>query len=134
MDTIDFTFRQLRRMVLAILGKPSVRKSLDDEQKVAPGKAEMDYVHHAPNSQGEYDYDNEQPITSRSIDWANFLIFKGFSSLVNCNSWGKDETCPKDLWTRPHHKWWLKYLLRAKGLPNSISKNWWKYTINPERI
>jgi hypothetical protein len=102
--------------------------------KVAPGKAEVGDVHHAPNSQNEYEYDNEQLVQSRSIDWMNFPNFQGESDLVNCNSWGKDETCPNDLWTRPHHKWWLKHLPRVTGRTDGVSNNWWKYIINPERV
>ncbi|MBN1888446.1 MAG: hypothetical protein JW850_10665 [Thermoflexales bacterium] len=99
-----------------------------------PGQAEVGDVHHAPNSLTDYDYSNERYVLSRSEDWFNYPNFKGEIREVNCTAWGKDRDCPRDPWTRPHHKWWLKHLPKVEGYTRGVANNWWKYIVDPELV
>ena len=96
--------------------------------KVAPRRAACGNVHFAPNSQADYDWDNQTEVLSECDDWlVNFPNFKGVTRKVNASEWGNGEI-------RAHHTWWLEHFPKVKGRKNGIHHNWWQYIINPNNV
>lgn len=96
--------------------------------KIAPGKAACGNIHFAPNSQADYDWNNQTPVKSECFDWLlNFPNFKGDIRTVNSSLWGNGEI-------RAHHKWWFNHFPRVAGRRNGIHNNWWQYIINPSKV
>jgi len=96
--------------------------------KIAAGKSACGSVHFAPNSQQDYDWNNQTPVQSECYDWLlNFPNFKGDVRTVAASEWGSGEI-------RAHHKWWLKHFPHVAGRKNGIHNNWWQYTGRPQNV
>jgi hypothetical protein len=95
--------------------------------KIAPGKAAIGTVHYAPNSERDYDWNNQRMVPSECYDWFNFPRFRGDIRQVNASEWGNGEI-------RAHHNWWLEHLPKVAGRINGVHNNWWQYVIDPNRI
>jgi hypothetical protein len=94
--------------------------------QIAPGMANCGNVHFAPNSTGDYQWDNLTPVLSCADDWLHFPDLPdppNYQTMTAVN-WGNS----KD--PRPHHTWWLRRIPKAGGLTNGIANNWWKYIID----
>ena len=97
-------------------------------QKTAPGRAAVGNLHFAPNSQGDYDWNNPGSVESECDDWLrNFPNFKGEMRNVTSAEWGYGDI-------REHHKWWFKHLPRVGGSTNGIHHNWWQYVMDPNHV
>ncbi len=97
-------------------------------QKIAPDRAAVGNIHFAPNSQSDYDWNNQMPVLSECDDWLyNFPNFKGVVRTVTSAEWGRGDT-------RAHHKWWFKHLPRVAGRKNGILNNWWPYIMDPNHV
>jgi len=95
--------------------------------KQNPGQSECGSVHYAPNSERDYDWNNQRFVASKCDDWYNFPHFTGTTRQVNCADWGKGDT-------RLHHLWWLDHFPRVSGRINGVVNNWWQYVIDPNRV
>jgi hypothetical protein len=95
--------------------------------KVAPGQANCGWMHYAPNSVTDYDWDNRTPVPSNCDDWLHFPEFQGMMRMVDCREWGNGDM-------RAHHKWWFKHLPRASGFTWGIANNWWLYGVDPNTV
>lgn len=88
----------------------------------SPGHASCGSVHLPPNAAEEYDWDNQNPVTSDCDDWLNFPNLTGARELINCTQWNCDEL--------GHMQWWLAHLPAAAGVSGEYLNNWWKYLID----
>ncbi len=95
--------------------------------KVAPGRAEVGTIHHAPNSDFDYDWGNTRTVASYCDDWLTFPNFTGTPKMVDARAWGGGEI-------RAHHKWWLARLPRASGRLNGIANNWWQCIMDANQV
>jgi hypothetical protein len=95
--------------------------------KKAPGKANVGWMHYAPNSLTDYDWGNKTKVLSNCDDWLNFPNFQGTVREVDCRDWGNGDM-------RAHHKWWFKRLPNAPGHTHGISNNWWWYGVDPNAV
>ncbi|MDQ3006671.1 MAG: hypothetical protein M3R47_14980 [Chloroflexota bacterium] len=97
-------------------------------EKTNPGRAALGNVHFAPNSDGDYDWNNPSTVSSECDDWLyNFPHFKGITRKVTAADWGHGDT-------REHHKWWLNHFPKVAGRSNGIHNNWWQYIMNPNNL
>ena len=97
-------------------------------EKTSPGKAACGNIHYAPNSQSDYDWNNQTPVKSECYDWQlNFPNFKGDVRTVTSSEWGGGDI-------RAHHKWWFNHFPRVAGRKNGIHNNWWQYIVNPQNV
>ena len=87
-----------------------------------PGKAEVGWMHYAPNSTTDYDWGNRTVVSSACDDWLNFPYLTGERKQVNCNQWGNGDI-------RAHHKWWFHRLPKAPGRVHGIRCDWWSYVM-----
>lgn len=108
-------------------GESNLWKRFIRYDKVAHGKAECGNVHFAPNSEGDYDWNNPRPVPSRCDDWYNFPRFRDIVKAVNSDEWGNGDI-------RLHHKWWLKHLPRVAGRTSGVHNNWWQYIMDPNQV
>jgi hypothetical protein len=95
--------------------------------KKAPGRANVGWMHYAPNSLKDYDWDNKTYVPSNCDDWLNFPDFQGIVRQVNCTEWGNGDM-------RAHHKWWFKHLPNVPGHTRGIANNWWWYGTDPNVV
>lgn len=96
--------------------------------KISPGKAALGNVHFAPNSDRDYDWNNQSIVISECDDWLyNFPNFKGVTRKVTASDWGNGDT-------RKHHVWWLSHFPKTAGRRNGIHNNWWQYFMNPNNV
>ncbi len=95
--------------------------------KKAPGKANVGWMHYAPNSLTDYDWGNRTKVLSNCDDWLNFPNLQGIVRQVDCSDWGNGDM-------RAHHKWWFKRLPNAPGHTRGIANNWWWYAIDPNVV
>jgi hypothetical protein len=95
--------------------------------KKAPGKANCGWMHYAPNSLADYQWDNRTRVPSNCDDWLNFPDFQGLVREVDCSEWGNGDM-------RAHHKWWFKHLPKAPGQTRGIDNNWWRYGVDPNAV
>jgi hypothetical protein len=95
--------------------------------KKAPGKANVGWMHYAPNSLIDYDWGNRTMVRSNCDDWLNFPNFQGIVRRVNCTEWGNGDM-------RAHHKWWFRHLPNVPGHTRGISNNWWWYGVDPNAV
>jgi hypothetical protein len=95
--------------------------------KKARGRANVGWMHYAPNSQSDYDWGNRTLVPSNCDDWLNFPDFQGVVRQVNCAEWGNGDM-------RAHHKWWFKHLPNAAGHTLGIANNWWWYGVDPNAV
>lgn len=96
--------------------------------QIAPGRAEVGTLHHAPNSVRDYDWGNMTPVLTREANWLNFPALDGAPKIETASAWGGGDI-------RLHHKWWFKRLPKIAGRTNGIRNNWWSYICdlaNPE--
>jgi len=97
-------------------------------EKTAPGLAALGNIHFAPNSQKDYDWNNQGSVNSECDDWLhNFPDFKGVTRTVTAAEWGSGAI-------RAHHRWWFKHIPRAGGRRNGILNNWWQYIMDPNHV
>lgn len=93
-------------------------------QMYQPGHSACGYVHMAPNSTKEYEWENTTQVWSTCDDWLyNWPNLQGDSTmrLVNNSEWGGGNM-------ELHHIWWLNHFPRAVGVnPDTKQNNWWKY-------
>jgi hypothetical protein len=92
-----------------------------------PGKAEVGWMHYAPNSERDYDWGNKRKVMSRWHTWQNFPNLEGEARSVDCKDWGEGDI-------RLHHKWWFKLLPHITGSHDGIFYNWWQYTVDPNTV
>lgn len=92
-----------------------------------PGKANVGWMHYAPNSLTDYDWGNRTRVLSTCDDWLNFPNFQGIVREVDCSEWGGGDI-------RLHHKWWFKHLPNAPGHTQGIANNWWWYGVDPNAV
>ena len=95
--------------------------------KVAPGKSGCGNVHFAPNSERDYDWGNERPVSSACDDWLEYPDLTGERRLVASEEWGGGDV-------RAHHRWWLAHLPRADGRTGGKLNNWWAYVTDFNRF
>jgi hypothetical protein len=92
--------------------------------KYRPGNAACGNCHYAPNSMGDYNWDNTRYVWSTCDDWLyNWPNLQGASTKrwVNCIEWGNGDM-------RLHHVWWFKRFPKRGGVnPDGKQNNWWKY-------
>lgn len=86
------------------------------------GRASCGFTHFAPNSENEYQYDNQRFIDSTCNNWFNFPGLSGAKQSINCTTWGCDSYGFK--------KWWLNHLPRFDGVTDGRLNNWWRYVLN----
>ena len=96
-------------------------------EKVAPGQAEVGTIHFAPNSEQDYDWNNQRSVPSNCYDWYNFPNFRGDVRQVNASEWGNGDI-------RAHHLWWLKHLPKVAGRTSGTHNNWWQYIMDANRV
>lgn len=95
--------------------------------KKAPGRANVGWMHYAPNSLKDYDWGNKTKVPSNCDDWLNIPNFQGTTRIVDCSEWGGGDI-------RLHHKWWFERLPHAPGQTRGISNNWWWYGVDPNVV
>ncbi len=95
--------------------------------QIAPGRANIGSIHHAPNSDRDYDWNNLRYVLSNCYDWDHFPKFQNDLRLVNAAEWGNGDI-------RAHHKWWLNHLPKAAGRTSGVANNWWQYIMDPNLI
>ncbi len=95
--------------------------------KIAPGQANCGWMHYAPNSLTDYNWDNRTKVPSNCADWLNFPAMEGTVQQVDCSEWGDGDM-------RAHHKWWFKHLPNAAGSSYGIANNWWWYGVDPNAV
>jgi hypothetical protein len=92
-----------------------------------PGRAEVGWMHYAPNSERDYDWGNKRRVSSRWRTWQNFPNLSGQAEMVDCRDWGNGDI-------RLHHKWWFNLLPHLSGAAKGIAYNWWKYIVDPNTV
>jgi hypothetical protein len=95
--------------------------------QIAPGKAGVGTVHHAPNSTKDYEWGNPASVKSECYDWFNFPDFKGDIRSVTAADWGNGSD-------RSYQRWWLSHFPKAAGRKGGIHNNWWQYIANPNNV
>jgi hypothetical protein len=90
--------------------------------KTHPRRAEVGWMHYAPNSDIDYDWGNGRVVMSACDDWLNFPYLTGEQKPVNCGQWGHGDI-------REHHKWWFHRLPKAAGSVDGIRCDWWSYVM-----
>ncbi len=96
-------------------------------EKNNPGRAEVGWMHYAPNSERDYDWGNERKVSSRWKTWRNFPDLSGEAEMCDCSDWGDGDI-------RLHHQWWFKLLPHVSGKTQGISNNWWQYAVDPNLV
>jgi hypothetical protein len=110
-----------------LTGDDNLWKRFIRYEKENPGRAAAGNMHFAPNSQGDYDWNNPRPVLSECDDWLeNFPNFKGVTRMVTSAEWGNGDP-------REHHRWWLMHLPKTAGRRNGIHNNWWQYIMDPNQ-
>jgi hypothetical protein len=81
-------------------------------------------VHYAPNSQGDYDWNNDREVQTYCDDWITSPNLPRQKRLLNAKSggWGPGGA--------EHHVWWMKHLPHASGVTDGFYNNWWEYIVN----
>jgi hypothetical protein len=92
-----------------------------------PGRAEVGWMHYAPNSVRDYDWGNKRTVPSRWRTWRNFPNLEGEAEMVDCRDWGNGDI-------RLHHKWWFELLPHVTGSAGGIAYNWWQYIVDPNTV
>ncbi len=92
-----------------------------------PGHAEVGTVHHAPNSERDYDWGNKRYVLSYCDDWYDFPTLGGKGKRVNCEEWGSGDI-------RQHHLWWFKHFPHFEGSTKGKSHNWWDYVLDSNKV
>lgn len=109
-------------------GDANLWRRFTQYDKVAPGKSACGNIHFAPNSERDYDWNNQTPVLSECYDWQlNFPNFKGDRRTVGPAEWGSGDI-------RAHHKWWFSHFPRVAGRKNGVHNNWWQYVVSPQQV
>lgn len=89
-----------------------------------PGEAEVGSVHCAPNSTGDYDWNNAKEVWTYCDDWLTYPTLPRQKKLLNAKTggWGPGGA--------EHHMWWMKHLPHAPGVTDGFCNNWWEYIVN----
>ena len=87
--------------------------------KISPGKSGCGWMHFAPNSNTDYDWDNTRSVTSTCEDWLNYPNLTGATTSISCNNSGCDGN--------KYKKWWLSHIPKAAGSTGGHFNNWWRY-------
>ncbi len=92
--------------------------------KEFPGEAEVGSVHCAPNSKGDYDWNNSKEVPTYCDDWLTYPNLPRVKKTLNAQSggWGPGGA--------EHHMWWMKHLPHAAGVTDGFYNNWWEYIVN----
>jgi hypothetical protein len=101
-------------------GESNLYRKLYRYDKIAPGRAQVGWMHYAPNSRTDYDWGNKTVVMSACDDWLNFPNLTGEMKPVECSQWGNGDI-------RLHHKWWFKRIPHIAGSVDGIRANWWHY-------
>jgi hypothetical protein len=103
-------------------GNPWVRFTRVD--KDFPGESEVGSVHYAPNSKGDYDWNNDREVRTYCDDWLTYPNLPRRKRLLNAKSggWGPGGA--------EHHLWWMKHLPHGPGVTDGFYNNWWEYIVN----
>ena len=92
--------------------------------KEFPGESEVGSVHCAPNSKGDYDWNNSKEVWTYCDDWLTYPDLPRKKKKLNAVSgdWGPSGT--------EHHMWWMKHLPHTPGVTDGFYNNWWEYIVN----
>lgn len=91
--------------------------------KDSPGESEVGTVHFAPNSKGDYDWNNTNAVQTFADDWLTYPKLPRVKKLQNAKSGGWEGIIG-------HHQWWMTRLPRAPGITDGFYNNWWQYIVN----
>lgn len=94
-----------------------------------PGESEVGSVHYAPNSAGDYDWDNEKEVWTYADDWLTYPDLPRKKKLLNAKTggWGSSPGVPSIV---GHHIWWMERIPKAPGQTDGFYNNWWQYIVN----
>ncbi len=88
-----------------------------------PGESEVGSVHCAPNSNSDYDWNNEKEVYTYADDWLTYPNLPRVKKLLNAKSGGWDGIIN-------HHIWWMTRIPHNPGITNGFYNNWWEYIVN----
>jgi hypothetical protein len=88
-----------------------------------PGQSEVGTVHWAPNSAGDYDWNNTNQVWTFADDWLTYPELRRVKKLQNAVTGGWDGIVH-------HHLWWMTRLPHAPGVTDGFYNNWWEYIVN----
>lgn len=91
-------------------------------ERDSPGNSGCGSIHFGPNSTKDYDWNNQNSVTSNCEDWINYPNLTGATTQISCNTWGCND--------RNYKNWWFSHLPKTDGVTNGIWNNWWKYIID----
>ena len=117
----------LKRVWRQAVGEDNLWERFYRYDKIAPGRANLGWMHYAPNSVKDYDWGNRTYVRSNCDDWLDFPNFKSRWREVNCEEWGNGNI-------REHHRWWFRHLPKAPGQTRGIANNWWRYAVDPNSV
>lgn len=94
-----------------------------------PGESEVGSVHCAPNSEGDYDWDNQREVWTYCDDWLTYPNLPRKKKLLNAKTggWG---SAPGRAAIVGHHMWWMSHLPKSPGTTDGFYNNWWQYIVN----
>lgn len=92
--------------------------------KITSGGAGCGWMHYAPNSQSDYEGNNQTVVSSNCEDWLNYPNLTGAVESFNCSRWNCDYY--------QFEKWWLSHLPRYEGKTDGKWNNWWRYVLDYE--
>ena len=93
-------------------------------EKTAPSNSNCGWMHYAPNSQADYDWQNQTTVSSSCEDWLNYPNLTGARQNFNCSRWNCNGYDFK--------KWWLNHLPKVSGQTDGKLNNWWRYILDYE--
>jgi len=100
---------------------PWVRFTRTD--KGFPGESEVGSCHAAPNSTGDYDWDNKTPVWTYADDWLTYPVLPRKKKLLDCDSGGWKGIVG-------HHIWFMRHLPHGPGITGGFHDNWWRYVVD----
>lgn len=94
-----------------------------------PGESEVGSVHYAPNSKGDYDWDNKTEVWTYADDWLTYPNLPRNKKLQNAETggWGSSPGVPSIV---GHHIWWMTRIPKSPGVTDGFYNNWWQYIVN----
>lgn len=94
-------------------------------EKYDNGNSNIGNIHFPPNGEFDYDWKNENIVSSYADEWLNYPDIKEKKSRkVNCSEWGCTHL--------RYMKWWFSHIPHAEGLNAKDKKlnNWWYYVVD----
>ena len=88
-----------------------------------PGESEVGSCHCAPNSIGDYDWNNTKEVWTYADDWLTYPNLPRKKKLLNAQSGGWEGIVG-------HHIWWMSRIPHAPGKTDGFYNNWWEYIVN----